>query len=294
MFIVFLVLDYTFKSRHIRKLIAMKASEDKTPVLPRSQDFKDEVYSALLQDLYNTYTCSLRSMEDNFKENNEFMTAWVHEIKTPITTSKLLIESSDSENIESSTILSIKEELDKIDEYVEKVLYYSRSESFSKDYLISEVSVNNLVKESIKKHSIIFIRRHIKFVNNIEEKFLIDTDKKWLAFIIDQLVSNSLKYTGHNGSIKLTSCENPKEKILKVEDTGTGIKKEDMERLFGKAFTGSNGREVDAKATGLGLYLSQKLAKKLGHYITVESEYGKGTCVCIHFPKWDDYHITKM
>jgi signal transduction histidine kinase len=294
MFIVFLVLDYTFKNRHIKKLLAMKASEDKTPVLPKSQDFKDEVYSVFLQDLYNAYTCSLRNMEDNFKENNEFMVAWVHEIKTPITTSKLLIESSDSENIEGSTILSIKEELDKIDEYVEKVLYYSRSESFSKDYLISEVSVNNLVKESIKKHSIIFIRRHIKFVNNIEEKFLIDTDKKWLAFIIDQLVSNSLKYTGHNGSIKLSSYEDPKEKVLKVEDTGTGIKKEDMERLFGKAFTGSNGREVDGKATGLGLYLSQKLAKKLGHYITVESEYGKGTCVCIHFPKWEDYHITKM
>jgi len=261
-------------------------------VLPAPLDYKEEIFANIINDLYKDYTMSLKNMENQFKENNEFMTAWVHEIKTPITTSKLLIESEEMEG--SPFIVSIKEEMDKIEDYVEKVLYYSRSDNFSRDYIISEVSISNIVKESIKKHSLIFIRKHIELVNSIEENLYINTDKKWLLFIIDQLVSNALKYTENMDIIKFSADENYEEVLLIVEDSGSGIKKEDMERLFTKAFTGYNGRNINMKSTGLGLYLSQKIAKKLGHYLTLESEYGKGTSVCLHFPKWENQHITKM
>jgi signal transduction histidine kinase len=292
MFVVYLVLDYIIKTFRIKSLMKFVASEDKTPVLPAPQDYKEEIFLNIINDLYKDYTMSLKNMENKFKENNDFMTAWVHEIKTPITTSKLLIESEEMED--SAFIMSIKEEMEKIEDYVEKVLYYSRSDDFSKDYIISEVYISNIAKESIKKHSLIFIKKHINLVNNIEKNLYVNTDKKWLLFIIDQLVSNSLKYAENNATIKFSTDENHKEVLLIIEDSGSGIKKEDMERLFTKAFTGNNGRNINMKATGLGLYLSQKIAKKLGHYITLESEYGKGTSVCIHFPKWEDYHLTKM
>lgn len=292
MFMMFLLIDYNEKYRYIKKLKQFETSEDKTPMLPVPKDYKDEIYSSIVEDLYNFYSNSLRDMESKFKENNEFMTAWVHEIKTPITTSKLLLDSFDGDD--SSFMNSMSEEIDKIDDYVEKVLYYSRSDDFSKDYIISELNLNKIIKESVKKHSIIFIRKHINFINKVDENFFIDSDKKWIVFIINQFVSNSLKYTRVNGNIKFSVSENDNEKILILEDDGIGIKKEDINRIFTKSFTGSNGRNSNIKASGLGLYLSQKMAKKLGHYITLESEYGRGTTVCLHFPKWNDYYITKM
>lgn len=291
LFAVYLFSDYLIKAKYINGLKQFGASKDKTPIFPQPMEYKDEVYAGVLLDLYDFYNASLKNMENQFKENNEFMTAWVHEIKTPITTSKLLMD-----NIVSGSDLlsSLNEEIDKIDDYVEKVLFYSRCDSFSEDYIITEADLNALIKESVKKHSIIFIRKHISFINKVESSFWVDTDKKWLLFIIDQIISNSLKYTSANGTIKCSAYENHKEKVLVIEDTGIGIKKEDMDRVFQKSFTGSNGRNVNSKATGMGLYLSYKLAKKLGHDITIQSEYGKGTCVSVHFPKWNDYYITKM
>ena len=288
MFFSYLVLDYFAKNNYLKKLLDYIKSKDKTPVLPNPSEYKDEAYSTVIVELYNYYINSLREMENQFKENNEFMTAWVHEIKTPITTSKLLIERQEDE---SDLMISINEEINKIEDYVEKVLYHSRSDSFSKDYIITENDINSLVKESIKRHSIIFIRKNIKIINNISEKISVESDKKWLMFIIDQIISNALKYTNRNGVIKFSFSENEKEKVLVIEDNGIGIKKEDIQRIFTKSFTGNNGRDINNKSTGLGLYLSQKLAKKLGHSITLESEYNKGTRIYIHFPKWNDYFI---
>lgn len=287
MFMVYLLSDYFIKNLRINTLKNFQSTEDKTPVLPTPQDSKEEIFINIINDLYVDYTVSLKKLEDQFKENSDFMTAWVHEIKTPITTSKLLLESRE----EDAFTLSIQEEVDKIQDYVEKVLYYSRSDNFSKDYIISEVALDSLIKESVKKHSLIFIKKHISLVNNIDGNLYINTDKKWLLFIVDQVVSNSLKYTENKGKIEFSTACNEKEVSLIIKDTGCGIKKSDLDRIFTEAFTGSNGRNINIKATGLGLYLSQKLAKKLGHYITIESEYEKGTAISIHFPKWDNYYL---
>jgi signal transduction histidine kinase len=290
MLLIYISIDYYAKSAHIKKLLFVRDSEDKTPILPSSIDYKDEIYAQIIQMIYEDFLKVTKALETDFKENAEFMTTWVHEIKTPITTSKLLLESGDD-----ATSTSLKEELEKIEDYVEKVLYYSRSNDFSDDYILSEVNINKLIKESIKKHSIIFIKKHIKLINKVPETLIIDTDKKWLLFIIDQLISNSLKYTSNGGSIIFSHTEVEREGLLIVEDTGIGIKSEDINRIFKKSFTGSNGRNENTKASGMGLYLSQKIAKKLGHYITLESEYAKGTKVIIHFLKWNNYYdVTKM
>lgn len=294
MFALFLIIDYSIKSSQIKILYELEASEDKTPILPRPIDSKDELYSSIINNLYSEYTSSAKELENNFLENKDFMTAWAHEIKTPITTSELIIESA-MQSLSKSTLESLNEELMKIDDYVEKVLYYSRSDSFSKDYIISEIAISKLIKESIKKHSIIFIKKGIRVIVHVPNAITIDSDKKWLLFILDQLLSNALKYTNTNGTIIFNYSENEKEILLSVEDDGVGIKSEDLNRIFTKAYTGFNGRNENIKATGFGLYLSQKLAKRLGHYLSIESEYGKGTKVYIHFPKWTDYYdVTKM
>lgn len=287
--IIFITYDYNKKKKYLRKLSWCKSDKDKTPILPEPSEYKDEIYATIISELYKSYAQKLNVLEKEFDDNKEFVTAWVHEIKTPIATSKLLLESRET------NLKSFKEEIDKIDDYVEKVLYYSRSDDFSKDYVISEVNISKVVKESIKIHSSIFIKKHIKLNLRIDDKISVDTDKKWLLFIINQVISNSLKYTRQGGTILVKAWEDQNEKLLLIEDNGIGIKKEDLSRIFAKSFTGYNGRREASKSTGLGLYLSYKLAKKLGHNITVESEYNKGTKLYIHFPKWCDYYdVTKM
>lgn len=294
MFALYILYDYFTKYFHMKKLLKVSSSKDDAPILPKPMDSKDEAYSTIIRNLYDYYSESINNAEKNSSENKDFINSWIHEIKTPITTSKLLIENYKNEP-SKSVFDSIEEEIDNIDEYVEKVLYYSRSSDFSKDYVISEENILKIVKESIKKHSILFIEKHIKLILEVSDSETIDTDRKWLLFIINQLLSNSLKYTQQNGSIKFSFYKNDKEKILIIEDTGIGIKSEDLKRIFDKSYTGFNGRMKGNHATGLGLYLAQKLSKKLGHYITIESEFKKGTKAEIHFPKWDDYFdVTKM
>lgn len=287
--VIFIFIDYNIKKKYIKKLILDFKSEDKTPILPKPMEYKDEVYGEVIENLYEAYNEKLKILEKEFEDNNEFVATWIHEIKTPIATSKLLLESGEF------NVQSYEEEIEKIEDYIEKILYYSRSDNFSKDYIISEVNINKVINESIKGNSKIFIKKHIKLNLDVKKDLCVDTDKKWLLFIINQIISNSLKYTNSEGTILVKAWEDQSEKLLLIEDNGIGIKKEDLGRIFAKSFTGYNGRRENSKSTGLGLYLSYKLARKLGHNITVESEYNEGTKIYIHFPKWCDYYdVTKM
>jgi signal transduction histidine kinase len=291
MLFIYLLTDYIIQYRHIKSLLLEGRSKGSVPVLPKPQDSRDEAYAAIIEKLYADCTQRVGNLKEEFKENMDFMTAWAHEIKTPITTSKLLLQG----DIDSDAIESMKEEIEKIENDVEKVLYNARSGEFTNDYLISEENLSKLVKESVKKHSTLFIRKHIEFSDRVPDHFTVDSDKKWLAFIIDQLFSNALKYTPEHGCISVRAERNDKETVLRVKDNGSGIKSEDLKRLFAKSFTGQNGRAENSKATGMGLYLSQKLAKQLGASITIDSEFGRGTEASIHFPALSDYYnITKM
>lgn len=291
LFISYMLIDYIKKSKHIKSLLKESNSRGIAPVLPKPESSIDEAYTSIIERIFGDYINRTEKQNDEFKENIDFMTAWAHEIKTPITVSKLLLEGS----MDRSDIDSIKEEMDKIENYVEKVLYNARSGEFSNDYIIAEENLNKLITESVKKHSMLFIKKHIEFNDNIQHNLEVDTDRKWLLFIFDQLLSNALKYTPEYGCITVTSEKNRREKILNIIDNGSGIKSEDLKKIFAKSFTGSNGREINSKATGFGLYLSQKLAKRLGHYLTIDSVYGKGTKVSVHFPYLSDYYnVAKM
>ena len=214
------------------------------------------------------------------------MNSWVHGIKTPISVCRLIIETSMYKS-KAEILDNLENEIDHIEGYVEQALYYSRIDSFSRDYIINEINMNSLITQLVKKHAKEFIGKKIKIeLNDLE--YTINSDKKWLFFILDQILSNSLKYTANNGLIKISGVLMDNEKQLIIQDNGIGIKSEDIQRVFDKGFTGYNGRE-DFKATGMGLYISKSIATKLGHQMTIESKPSEYTMVTVHFPKLIDY-----
>lgn len=294
LFIIYLLIDYFINKGYYSRLRQLQRASDREWVnnLPSPSNIEQKINNELLLKLYNESNTEINSFIQKGKEDLEFVTAWVHEIKTPIAVTRLLIENNIN-NPTEKTLLSIDEEIDRIDDFVQKSLYYSRVNDFSKDYIIDTITLDSIVKDSVKKHSKSFISKSIKIsLESLDSE--IPTDKKWLGFILDQIISNAVKYTEPNGTIKIYSETNSSETLLHIVDNGIGIKPEDISRVFDKSFTGSNGREMKT-STGIGLYLSQKLAKKLGHYITIESEYKKGATVTVHFPKWSDYYkVTKV
>lgn len=202
----------------------------------------------------------------------DYYTLWVHQIKTPIAASQLL-----SQNVaEPALKAQLEQELFKIDSYTNLVLQYLRLESFHEDLVVEQENLEDLVKEVVKKYAIFFIRKNLTLsLHDLEGKVV--TDKKWLLVLLEQILSNSLKYTSQGGiEIYL------EEGILYIKDTGIGIQDSDMLRVFERGFSGYNGR-LTQQSSGLGLYLSKKIADKLGHDLYLTSQLGQGTTVCIDF-----------
>ncbi|WP_026896091.1 sensor histidine kinase [Clostridiisalibacter paucivorans] len=294
LFIIYIMIEYLCSRKYYKAIIdLLKYSKDNlVERLPKHNTYEQGLYMSLMKNMYRGQDKRLEKLYKNKIENLEFVTSWVHEIKTPISASRLVIENANNRTDEQ-VLDSLEEELDIIEDYVEKVLYYARLDSFSKDYLINEINLDRIVKGMVKKHAKTFISKKIK-INIDDVDFDIISDEKWLEFIIGQILSNALKYTDHNGEIHIYGKKNKKEKLLIIEDNGIGIKEEDKCRVFNKGFTGYIGRKNN-KSTGLGLYLAKRLALKLGHDLSIESEYGKYTKVIIHFPKLTDYfNVTKV
>jgi signal transduction histidine kinase len=287
-FIIYLVVKYIYYRNYYRSLsyIVENERDEILNRLPKPKSYEQALFHEVLSHLHNEQSSKIQRLYEQKKEQEEFITSWVHQVKTPIAVSRLLIESNGS-SPKVETLSSLEEELDKIENYIEMALYQSKIDDFSKDYLINEVELDRIVKEAVKKQVKTFINKKISIeIGNTA--LMVTTDKKWLAFILDQILSNALKYTSIGGKIKMYGFTEDKAQKLVIEDNGIGIKPEDLNRVFDKGFTGYNGRE-NYKSTGIGLYLSKKLARKLGYDIFIESIYGEYTKVTIIFPKLSDY-----
>ncbi|MBL4933227.1 sensor histidine kinase [Clostridium paridis] len=288
-FIIYLIAGYLRLRDYYKNLnnIVENNSDEIMDRLMTPITHEQILHHEVLKALFNEQSSKILSLQEHKKDYEEFITSWVHQVKTPISASRLLIENN-AKNPSKEILYSLEEELDKIENYIEQALYYSKTDDFSKDYLINELELDRLVKEGVKKQAKTFINKKINIeIDNTE--LIVTTDKKWLAFIVDQILANSLKYTSIGGKIKVYGVVEEKAQKLVIEDNGIGIKEEDLHRVFDKGFTGYNGRE-NYKSTGMGLYLSKKLARKLGHDITIESKYGEYTRVTIVFPKLIDYY----
>ena len=244
--------------------------------LPDPSDFIEEQYQQIIHEVYHVLTARIAE-EEKIKGNQEdYYTLWVHQIKTPISALRLLLQSDDLRK----NAFAMEQELFKIEQYAEMVLQYLRLESLSSDLLLQEYSVYNLVKQSVKKYAGAFISRGLS-LNLDKFSLFVVTDEKWLCFVLEQLLSNSVKYTFKGG---VNICIDPEnDRTLLITDTGIGIRDEDLPRVFDRGFTGYNGR-MDRVSTGIGLYLCKRVTDRLGITLRITSKCNEGTHYHIYFP----------
>ncbi|MGB4661846.1 MAG: sensor histidine kinase [Mobilitalea sp.] len=238
--------------------------------LPQTSNLWERDYQELLNALYLDKLQIVSNADATSSEMTDYYTLWAHQIKTPIAAMRLLLQSE--ENYKSS---ELSMELFKIEQYVEMVLQYLRLDSCSSDYILKKYDLDELVKQAVRKYAKLFILKKI-CLHYESVSYQVLTDEKWLVFVIEQILSNALKYT-NQGSISIYRMEH----TLVIEDTGIGIQEEDLPRVFEKGFTGYNGR-ADKKSTGIGLYLCKRILSKLSHKISIESTLGQGTRVLIN------------
>lgn len=235
-------------------------------------------YQDIIKRLEQQHLESTNSYRQKGTELSDFYSMWVHQIKTPIAALGLLMQTT-PENISG-----MKGELFKIERYVDIILGYLRMENINQDLVLKHYSLDTLVKQTVKKYSTLFIQSKLS-LNLDTLAFPVLTDEKWMVFVLEQLLSNAIKYTS-TGGIRIyantTLKNNIRQTSLMIEDTGIGIYPEDLPRIFERSFTGYNGRN-DKKASGLGLYLCKTILCKLGHEISISSAPQKGTCVTIIF-----------
>lgn len=237
--------------------------------LPEPQNQIEEDYDNMLKALWQIYTDEYNQSQIKQKESIEYYTTWVHQIKTPISAMRLFLQTEDTE--QNALLLT---ELFRIEQYVEMVLCYFRTDSSSSDFVFKEYSLDDIIRQAVRKYASQFVRKRIRLIYNGTTERIV-TDEKWLLFVIEQILSNAIKYTT-KGSVTI-SVNNG---IIYISDTGIGIAEEDLPRIFEKGFTGYNGR-ADKKSTGLGLYLCKRITDKLSNKISVKSEIGKGTTVIL-------------
>lgn len=244
--------------------------------LPDACDTIEEQYQQIIRELYQTMAAKIAEEEKIKGDREDYYTLWVHQIKTPISAMRLLLQSDDL----PKNIFSMEQELFKIEQYAEMVLQYLRLESLSGDLLLQEYSLYALVKQAVKKYAGAFISKGLS-LNLTELGLSVITDEKWLCFVLEQLLSNSVKYT-FKGSVSI--CMDPEnDRTLLITDTGIGIREEDLARVFDRGFTGYNGR-MDRASTGIGLYLCKRVTDRLGITLRVTSKCNKGTQCRLYFP----------
>ena len=252
---------------------------------------EEKVQQAYMNQLLREHQETMQQIIGNQEEQKDYIDSWVHEIKVPLAAMQLLVKSVEFD-LADQKFIAIENELGRINDYVEQVLYVARLDSFTKDYLIKETSLKETVQPVIRSQANFFIQKNIRFELQGEDQYVL-TDGKWVAFIFRQLLSNAIKYTSENGQILIQFARNLQGVSLSVSDTGIGIPKEDFHRIFDKGFTGKNGRNAQIHSTGLGLYLVKNLSEKLGIDVTVESQVNSGTKFTLFFPQLSYYQEQK-
>ncbi|WP_326910216.1 sensor histidine kinase [Sedimentibacter sp. MB31-C6] len=263
---------YIFYKQHINLTKILDNGIISITSIPLSINLLEKDYIEIINQLLNDKVQLESKAKIKYQETIDYYTMWVHQIKTPISAMRLLLQSEENCINKKLTL-----ELFKIEQYVEMVLCYLRLEDMYSDLRLEYISLSKVIKQAIRKYSTMFIYKKMKLEFN-EPDCQVLSDEKWLVFAIEQILSNALKYT-NEGTIFIY-MDKEKEKTLVIEDTGIGIRQEDIPRVFERGFTGFNGRQ-DKKSTGIGLYLCKSILTKLSHSINITSEISKGTKVYI-------------
>lgn len=253
-------------------------------LLPYSFRLEDQLYKNMIHRSNKSVIEKIRQVEEARRDYKEYIESWVHEIKAPITSISLLCENGrkfGSTVTAKDMLRIISMENQKIENYVDMVLYYAKSEELYKDFFIEKTNLQELAEEVLAKNRLLLIQNKVRA--EVDCKDFVYTDKKWIVFILNQMVLNSVKYSSDSPLFFIyTKCQKDGVTLI-FEDNGVGIPAEELSRIFEKGFTGSNGRNFE-RSTGMGLYLCRKLCDKLGIGICAQSEYGKGTKMLLEFP----------
>lgn len=295
-FFLMLVPDYLERKEFYDKLLDRSSDLEETAYL---SEFLSKPYFQEGELLYEILRRNEKYINDQLAEHErrldeykEYVEIWVHEIKTPIAISRLIME-----NHRDHVTRSLSEEMDKVEAYVEQMLYYSKGSSLNDDYNIRPVQLRRLVMGAVKEQAKFMIAEKVT-PEFADLEHLVLTDTKWMQFILCQIISNGVKYHREEPGRKLrfAAVQNGKNVTLSISDNGIGIAREDIDRVLRKGFTGATGRKFK-KSTGMGLYLCDTLAKKLGTELSVLSEEGKGTVVSLELTAAsaeDTTYITKV
>ncbi|WP_270660568.1 two-component system sensor histidine kinase SapS [Enterococcus thailandicus] len=288
-FLAFYLLGgYLGKRRWWAHLANVKEHSPLQSYLEGGHTEEEKLVEEYINQLIREHQELMQQAISNQQDQKDYIDSWVHEIKVPLAASELLVRSVEFD-IDDKKYMLLENELSKIDEYVEQVLYYARLDSFSRDYLIQEYSLKGIIQPVIRSQANYFIQKQIHY-EIIGEDAVVLTDAKWVAFIFKQLLSNAIKYTPNHGEIMILIETTAQGVTLAVKDSGIGIPTEDVKRIFDKGFTGVNGRLTQQHSTGLGLYLAKNLAEKLGLKLTADSIQNHGTTMTILFPTLNFYN----
>ena len=277
--IVYLICDYYIQKKKCIQITNLVDQLDEkyyiSEIIPKSSNIENKAYIYALKQATKSMNDKISKLEKENLDYREYIESFAHEIKTPISALSLSFDNSKDK--------ISKKELDKIDMYVDQILYYARSENPEKDYFIKELNLSDIVHKVLLKYRVYILDEKISVqVNHLEKK--IYSDEKWLIFIVSQVVQNSIKYMNKKEKkIEMNAKENKDNVILSIKDNGCGIKDSDLARVFEKGFTGSD--RTKSKSTGIGLYLSKKICNKLGLEINIYSKHKEWTKVEIIYPK---------
>ncbi len=282
--------DYVKKYKFYKKLLNTLDTLDKKylilEMINKPTFYDGEIFYQALYDINKSMIEKVKEYHLNISDFKEYVEMWIHEVKIPIASLTLLIH-----NNQNKIDKRYEEQIRKLDNYIDQILYFVRSENVEKDYIIKEKYLQEVIKNVALRNKDDVLENKISLEVTVHNEKVL-TDSKWLEFILNQIINNSIKYKKNTTEsyIKITAKETQKKVYLTIYDNGIGIPKSDLKRVFDKSFTGENGRKM-AKSTGMGLYIVKKLCDKLGHKITIESEVQQYTKVTIIFSQNDFYKI---
>ena len=271
---------YFSRKKYLNKLLGMAEQLDERYLLPEimkvPEKADEQVFYQIMKMAEKSMLERIGEVQRERREYKEYIEQWIHEVKTPITAMKLLCE-----NNRSPFSREVLAELENINQYTEQALYYARSEHTEKDYTVREIRIRDVVHDAIADSKYLLRKNHVT-VEVEDDGKIAYMDDKWVRFILNQIISNAVKYRTEQPSLRFSTAQKHNQVILSVEDNGIGIPQSDLPRVFEKGFTGQNGRTVHS-STGIGLYLCKRLCDKLGIGLSVCSQ-GNGTSVSLIFP----------
>ena len=282
-FVLAFLISYYKTSKYLKNI---ETTMDKLPekyliteIWQKPRGAEKLAYYKILKRANKSMLENVTDIKEKQKDYKEYIESWVHEIKIPITSAKLLCENN-------KTVITnkIDEDIEEVNNYVEQALFYARMDQVSNDFMIREISLNEVIKNVLARNKKIMIQNNMK-VELKDVNIKCYTDEKWLEFILNQIITNSIKYRNDNNAVvKITGIQNKENIILKIKDNGIGIKNSEIDRIFDKGFTGTNGRN-QTKSTGIGLYLCKRLCEGIGMEIDANSKENEYTEIVIIIPR---------